>query len=375
RVPALPPLIYNGSIILSGLALPLFVSLAEGQGYQEASAHVGMVGYCAGVTIGAFLGAFLLPVLTAKIRGFRPRFTHPLMKPFCLVALPLMLGQTIIMLDEQLLRIFGSLLSEGSVSLLTYARRISQVPVGLVGQAAAVASYPFLVRLVTEGDTAAMRDTVTGALRTTLCLSIPCAAYLAATAWSVITLLFYGGRFGMAECVASVPILRILLAGVPVLIFYMILARAYYAHENTLTPALTGTLCTLLALPVYWYVSQYGSPAGLALTSVCAITVYVLWLFVLWNRRYTKLSGLMLHAVRVLACTIPAALLAWFAHAYLAENAGFHPVITALLCQAVASVLFLLAFLTLAGILLPDQVARLRAKLSGLKRSRKRTEP
>ncbi|MBQ7607203.1 MAG: murein biosynthesis integral membrane protein MurJ, partial [Desulfovibrionaceae bacterium] len=70
RVPALTPLIYNGSIILSGLALPLFVSLAEGQSYQEASAQVGMVGYCAGVTIGAFLGAFLLPVLTAKIRAF-----------------------------------------------------------------------------------------------------------------------------------------------------------------------------------------------------------------------------------------------------------------------------------------------------------------
>ena len=61
----------------------------------------------------------------------RAVWRHPLMGKFLVTALPLMLGQTIMMLDEQFLRVFGSLVGDGAVSLLNYARRITQVPVGL----------------------------------------------------------------------------------------------------------------------------------------------------------------------------------------------------------------------------------------------------
>ena len=37
-----------------------------------------------------------------------------------------MLGQTVIFLDEQFMRVFGSLVGDGAVSLLNYARRIMQ---------------------------------------------------------------------------------------------------------------------------------------------------------------------------------------------------------------------------------------------------------
>ena len=95
----------------------------------------GMTGYCVGVTVGACLGAFLLPFRVAAAGGLRlsPVFRHPLLKRFLIMALPLMLGQTVIFLDEQFMRVFGSLVGDGAVSLLHYARRIMQVPVGLMG--------------------------------------------------------------------------------------------------------------------------------------------------------------------------------------------------------------------------------------------------
>ena len=54
-----------------------------------------------------------------------------------------MLGQSIVVLDEQFIRIFGSMAGTGEVSLLSYSRRIMMVPVGVVAQAAGVASFPF----------------------------------------------------------------------------------------------------------------------------------------------------------------------------------------------------------------------------------------
>ena len=53
-------------------------------------------------------------------------------------------------MDEQFVRIFGSMAGEGAVSLLSYARRIMLVPVGVVAQAAGVASFPFLAAFARE---------------------------------------------------------------------------------------------------------------------------------------------------------------------------------------------------------------------------------
>ena len=92
-IPALTPLIYNGCIIFFGVTLP-YSGLVHG-----------MTGYCVGVVFGAGIGTFLLPLLCARSCGFRygPVLHHPLMKKFILLALPLMLGQTVAPLDEQFL--------------------------------------------------------------------------------------------------------------------------------------------------------------------------------------------------------------------------------------------------------------------------------
>lgn len=86
-----------------------------------------------------------------------PVLRHSLLKRLLLLALPLMLGLSVVVMDEQFVRIFGSLAGEGAVSLLSYARRIMLVPVGVVAQAAGVASFPFLAALAARGDDARLR--------------------------------------------------------------------------------------------------------------------------------------------------------------------------------------------------------------------------
>lgn len=76
-----------------------------------------------------------------------------------------MLGVSIVAMDEQFVRIFGSMAGEGAVSLLSYARRIMLVPVGVVAQAAGVASFPFLAALAARGDDAGFDKTLGTALR------------------------------------------------------------------------------------------------------------------------------------------------------------------------------------------------------------------
>ena len=87
-----------------------------------------------------------------------------------------MLGQSLVVLDEQLGRTFGSLTHDGGVSWLTFGRQTMLVPVGVIAQAAGVAAYPFLARLIAEGRHHDMAEAVSRALRYIVVLSLTATA-------------------------------------------------------------------------------------------------------------------------------------------------------------------------------------------------------
>ena len=382
RVPALTPLIYNGCIILGGLCLPW---CSRQLGLPPQWEFEGMSGYCVGVTLGAALGAFWLPWRVARGGGLRLewRFRHPLFLKFLLTALPLMLGQTIILLDEQFLRVFGSQLADGGVSLLNYARRITQVPVGLMGQAAAVASYPFLVALVTSGERERFDSTLATALRASVGLIIPCALWLGLAAGPVLTVIFQGGRFGPTETLACTPLLQIMLAATPLWIIYMVLVRAFYANGDTVTPAVTGTIMTVLVLPCYQFWAVPHGAWAISAVSSLSVSAYVLWLMGIWRRRMGggAFAGLGGQALRVLICSLVAALPACWAQTlpwaeWLALWTGSRPapIIHALGLLAVSGSLFALTFALLSLRLAPDVLAPLWQRLRRRARRREATD-
>lgn len=356
-IPALTPLIYNGLIIVGGLVLPL-VGGAKG-----------MEGFCWGVTVGAALGAFALPWWAASAGGqlrILPVMRHPLMRRFCIIALPLMLGQSVVMLNEQFMRIFGSLVGDGAVSLLSYARRISQVPVGMVGQAAAVASYPFLAALVAQGASTRFSQSLSTALNTSLSLCIPLSAWMIATATPIMCLIFYGGNFGMAETVASAPLLQIMMLAVPLWVVQMLIGRAYYAQSDTLSPALLGTAVTIISIPAFLLAK---SAHAVAWITSAGVALYVLALVWLWLRRQGReaFTGL----GRTLLWTGGLSCLAALPAAYVGAwcmTLPILPVLAAVVALGAAGLTFAAVYLPLLYWRAPDMLEPL------LKRLRRRKE-
>ncbi len=273
-VPALTPLIYNGCIILLGIILPP-LSIAGG-----------MEGFCYGVTLGAALGAFFLPAFAAKQHGLflHISFKHKYMGRFLLIALPLMLGQSVVMLNEQFLRIFGSLAGEGVVSLLSYARRISQVPVGMIGAALAVASYPFLANLAAKKDFTTFAKTLNTAMSSSLALLLPLSAWMIAAALPTMGFIFEGGDFSHTDTLNSTPLLQVMLLAVPLWGIQMVIGRGFYALGDTLTPALLGTAITIVSLPLFYYSVDYGA-MGISIVSMLGVLAYIIGIVFIWYKR------------------------------------------------------------------------------------------
>lgn len=296
QAPALTPLIYNALIIALGVLLRRY----------------GMSGFCWGVLLGAFLGNFVLPVMAVRYGGgLRWRWTlwHPALKRFLSLALPLMVGQSVVVLDEQLVRVFASLAAVGAISWLNYARRIMLVPVGVVAQAAGTSSYPFLAETYSAGHMDQFLTTLNTAFRNTLAVLIPLSVWMMLTARPTIVLIFQQGRFGTADTVETVWALRLFLSVVFCWGIQQILGRAYYARQDTLTPALIGTLCTVAVIPLYYVGATHGGARGVAAASAFSVAFYTALLGLWWQRRLgpRAFQGLLTSSMKITFVTLAAA--------------------------------------------------------------------
>ncbi len=271
-IPALAPLIYNVGIIAGGLIL---------------SPWLGMEGFSWGVLGGAIVGNFVIQLLGARRVGMRFRlcfqFRHPDLKKYILLTLPLMVGLTMTFSTELFSRLFGSYLPAGSVSSLNYSLRIMYVLVGIFGQAAGVASYPFLARLLAEKKVLEMTRLLDDTLRF-IFLVIPFSVLLIVLKHEVVLLLFQRGRFDAEATTLTSEVLVFVLIGTVGFAAQTIVSRGYYASQNTLLPAIFGTLAVVITIPVYFVGMKWMGVAGVALGLSVSALFQAGLLYALWNR-------------------------------------------------------------------------------------------
>ena len=304
-VPTLGPIVYNVAIIVGGLV--------GGVGRDDPGAD----GFAWGALVGAFLGIFVLQVWGAWRQGLRlptgSTRRHPAVRRYFALAIPLMLGQSLVVLDEQLGRTFGSLVEDGGVSWLTFGRQTMLVPVGVIAQAAGVATYPFLARLVAEGKLREMAQAVGRAIRYILVFSMAATAALIALAIPIVRLLYERGSWDASDTVTTAGTLALFAIGIPMWGAQQILARGFYAREQMWAPVVIGTAATAVAIPIYWGLQRAAGVDGLALASTIVITLYTVALAVVWYHRtgWEHAKGVALTMVRNLPLAAVAGLAAW----------------------------------------------------------------
>jgi putative peptidoglycan lipid II flippase len=271
-LPALAPLVYNLGIITCGLLLKPWL---------------GVEGFAWGVLVGAFLGNFAVQVAGARRLGmrFRPAWswTHPDLREYVRLTLPLIMGLTMTFSTEVLFRFFGSYLPAGGIAVLNFSLRVMLILVGLFGQAVGTASFPTMARLAAENNLAELNRLLNRTLRY-LALLIPVAGMLMVLSREVVRILFQRGRFDPAATTLTAEVLVWFLAGAFAFAAYAVVVRGYYATRNTLFPALFGTAAVLASIPVYFLgISVMGTSGVAAAVSLSGI-LQVAGLYHLWSR-------------------------------------------------------------------------------------------
>ncbi|MBN1931696.1 MAG: murein biosynthesis integral membrane protein MurJ [Desulfobacterales bacterium] len=272
-IPALAPLLYNIGIIAGGIFL---------------GPRLNMEGFAWGVLFGAFTGNFALQYLGARKIGLQFHLTfdfrHPELKKYILLTIPLMVGLTMTFSTEFFLKFFGSYLPQGSIAALNYSFRVMLILVGFFGQAVGVASFPFMARLAAENKIPEMNRLINTSLRY-LALVIPFSVLLMVLRQEVVLLLFQRGKFDTAATALTSRLLIYILIGAFAFSAQTVVVRGFYAIQNTLFPAIFGTLAVLLSIPLYFYGMQAMGVNGVAMAISLSAVFQVMLLYGLWNRR------------------------------------------------------------------------------------------
>lgn len=169
--------------------------------------------------------------------SFRPRWPRmtPDLKRLAIIAAPAALAGGVVQINLLIGRQVASFF-DGAVAWLSYADRLYQLPLGVVGIAVGVVLLPDLSRRLGAGDTVGGRDAFNRAAELSLALTIPAAVALVAIPVPLVSVLFQRGAFASDDTMATALAVAVYGLGLPAFVLQKALQPLFFAREDTRRP-------------------------------------------------------------------------------------------------------------------------------------------
>ncbi len=168
------------------------------------------------------------------LRLKRPRMT-PDLKRLLTIAGPAVLAGGVVQINLLVGRQVGSFF-EGAIAWLSYADRLYQLPLGVVGIAIGIVLLPDLSRRLKAEDMFGGRYALSRATEFALFLTVPAGVALMIIPVPLISVLYERGAFGAEDTVPTALALAVYGAGLPAFVLQKVLQPLYFAREDTATP-------------------------------------------------------------------------------------------------------------------------------------------
>lgn len=275
---AVAPIVYNLGIILAAVFL---------------APILGVAGLAVGVVVGA-AGHVLVQLPALRASGARFGLLADLRDPAARRALALMVPRAIGLGSTQIVFLvmtsLASLLEPGAISAFTFAFAVLQIPIGVIGVPLGVVLLPSMSREAALGDAAAFRRLLVRGLRLLAYVMVVLAGLGIVVAGDVTRLLFDYGRITDDTILRTGAALSAFLVGLTAHALIAVLARAFYAHQDTATPVVAALVAVVVDVAVAVALIGPLGLVGLALAIATGAWVEVVVLAVLLRRRVPGLG-------------------------------------------------------------------------------------
>ena len=319
-------------------AAPIIYNLAIIGGALFLAPTYGVTGLAIGVVLGSLchLGVQALPLCRIGFR-WTPRIDlgDASARQALLLMVPRAIGLGASQLTFLVATSLATTIGVGAVSAFSFGFSVFQIPIGVIGIPIGVVMLPSLARELALGETSRYVSLVSRALRLILWVMLPLAGLTIVLRTEIVTLLFGYGRFDARGVELTAAVLMFMSLALASESLIAILARAFYANLDTLTPVLAAVLAVAINVTLAIVLAGPLGLAGIGLAIAIGSWAEVAVLALVLRRRIggfdladvARLGGL------ALGCALVATAVAWAAMAGAQRWVGLEPARPALLVE------------------------------------------
>jgi len=268
------------------------------------------------VQIPALLKLGLLPQISVSPTKIKAAWRDQGTRQLLTMMGPALLGVGVAQLSLVINTQIASHLTPGSVSWISYADRLMEFPIALLGVALGVVLMPQLAAAKAEADRERYSAMLDWGLRLVLVLALPCAVALLVFSQPLVAVLYHYGAFSSHDVQQTSLALTGYGVGLWGLVAIKVLASGFYANQNTRTPVQIAVVVVVFTQLMNWLLVPYLAHAALTLSIALGALVNALSLLVGLRRQgqFMPLPGWPRLCLQVLlACALMAGGLGWAA--------------------------------------------------------------
>lgn len=319
-LPAFAPVAFNACWVLLAIFL-------RGKVLRDA-----MFSLSFGVMAAFFLQWYMTsPPLTRWFRGIAGRRewfsfqlfssdVRSLLKPISYGIVGIGAAQINVALDA----IFARIADPSGPAYLWYAIRIQQLPLALFGIALAGALLPPLSRAMQSGAIQRYQELLQGGIKQSAALIIPCALGMFVLASPGLDLLYGHGGFHRGDVAETTICLQAYAIGLVPMVYVLLLANGFYAQKEYSWPmrsSLAAVVCNAILNIIFVFVCHWGAVSIAIATTISAFVNCSMLIFGLQK----QVGEILLWKgnVRVIVCSLSAAIVAFFVDQMLPHHRNF----------------------------------------------------
>lgn len=281
---------------------------------------------CGGAMVGGVL-QMLAPAFALMKEGWRPRLdlaVSPRVKEVAMLTVPGIVGTAVFQVNIMVSRGLALAVNDSAASLLYYANRLVELPVGVFAIAISTVVFPSLTAAIAGKRLSDFSETYRRGIMLCLLMAVPSAVGLCVLAPDIISLLFERGEFDGNDTAEAVPLVYVFAIGMPFYSFISVETRAFFSLKDTKTPVRAAVVAFVVNLILSIALMRLYGAVGLAVATNAAAIVQCVLLHVALGRKKmdTSLRALIPDVTRLAGASILMGALVLGAAGWLAARCG-----------------------------------------------------
>lgn len=246
-----------------------------------------------GLAIGGIVGAGArLAVHCAGLREkirllrFRVETNYPPVRQMSRLMGPLVLGIVFSQLSLLIDNMFASTLSAGSISALSFAKKLAEMPIIIIPYALGIVLFPYFSELAIAKNYDRLIGMLVHAIKMLIVVFVPIAAIFIVLRVPLVRLLFERGEFNSYSTQITSSALMYYSFGILSFAIEAVLVQFYFSTSDTRTPVIVGIVCVCMNILLTYALIAHLKHNGIALALTISKTLKVAILYLLLMRRF-----------------------------------------------------------------------------------------